>query len=83
MPDIVTPEHYKLAGVFKNMLSVYREAEDLINIGAYKQGANPEIDDAIKLYPSIKTFLKQDMNEHFTFQDILKQMEDIVKQLET
>lgn len=80
MPDIVTPEHYKLAGVFKNMLSVYKDAEDLINIGAYKQGANQEIDAAIKLHPAIKAFLKQDMNEHFSFQDILMQMEKILKE---
>lgn len=83
MPDIVSPEHYRLAGIFKNMLSVYREAEDLINIGAYKHGANPEIDDAIKLYPAIKAFLKQNMNEHFSFEDILQQMKNIINQLES
>jgi flagellum-specific ATP synthase len=37
MPDIVEREHLQIAGVIKSLISVYREAEDLINIGAYKQ----------------------------------------------
>jgi flagellum-specific ATP synthase len=60
------------------MLSVYRDAEDLINIGAYKQGANPEIDAAVRLQPAIKAFLKQDMREHYTYEDTLRLMRQIV-----
>jgi flagellum-specific ATP synthase len=78
MPDIVQREHYQMAGVIKNMLSVYRDAEDLINIGAYKQGANPEIDAAVRLQPAIKAFLKQDMREHYTYEDTLRLMRQIV-----
>jgi flagellum-specific ATP synthase len=37
MRDIVSPEHYASAGHIKNLLAVYREAQDLINIGAYKK----------------------------------------------
>jgi flagellum-specific ATP synthase len=78
MPDIVEREHLQIAGVIKSLISVYREAEDLINIGAYKQGANPEIDAAVKLQPEIKAFLKQDMAEHFTFEQTLHLMKQIV-----
>ncbi|NLO48648.1 MAG: flagellar protein export ATPase FliI [Clostridiales bacterium] len=83
MPDIVTKEHYQMAGMIKNLISVYREAEDLINIGAYKQGANPEIDAAVRLQPEIKSFLKQDMVEQFTFDQTLRLIKQIVDGLNT
>jgi len=78
MPDIITPAHFEKFGEFKNMIAVYREAEDLINIGAYKQGANPEIDRAIMLHPAIRSFLKQATDEHYSFQETLDIMAGIV-----
>ena len=78
MPDIVTQEHFKAFGTIKNMLAVYREAEDLINIGAYKHGANPEIDRAVKLRPAIQSFLRQGMDESFTFEETADIMAEIV-----
>jgi len=74
MPDIVTRGHLDAFGSLKNMIAVYREAEDLINIGAYKQGANPEIDRAIKLHPAIQSFLKQAVGESYTFEQIFDMM---------
>ena len=47
----------------RELLAEYRDAEDLINIGAYKEGANPRIDRAIQLNESLKSFLKQSVNE--------------------
>jgi len=80
MPDIITPEHMDMFGVFKNMTAVYREAEDLINIGAYKHGANPDIDLAIQLNPSIRSFLKQAVPEHYSFNETLDMMAQIIGQ---
>ena len=77
MPDIVTPRHYAEMGFIKSMMATYRDSEDLINIGAYKQGANPAIDRAIDLNPAITSFLRQDMLEHCTFDETLAQMSDI------
>ncbi|MCL2391141.1 MAG: flagellar protein export ATPase FliI [Oscillospiraceae bacterium] len=77
MPDIVTREHLEAFGFIKNMLAVYREAEDLINIGAYKQGANAQIDKAISLRLSIQSFLKQDKGDSFTFEQMLEMMTNI------
>ena len=78
MPDIVTQEHLHSFGTIKNMIAVYKEAEDLINIGAYKQGANAEIDRAVKLHPAIQSFLKQDTAESYTYDEILDMMNSIV-----
>ena len=78
MPDIVSKEHLTEFGTIKNMIAVYREAEDLINIGAYREGANPEIDRSVRLHNPIQGFLKQDMMEHYSFDETLEMMRGIV-----
>ena len=78
MPEIIDDKHFEEYGILKNMIAVYREAEDLINIGAYKRGANPEIDKAIELNPAIKAFLKQGMVESSTFEDTRLKMAEII-----
>jgi flagellum-specific ATP synthase len=79
MPDIITKNHMEAFGNIKNMIAVYREAEDLINIGAYKQGANPEIDRSVQLHNAIQSFLKQNMTDHYTYEETLEMMETISK----
>jgi flagellum-specific ATP synthase len=59
MPDVVTPEHGASARAFRQLLAVYRRNEDLINIGAYVKGSNPEIDLALKMIPEINAYLRQ------------------------
>jgi flagellum-specific ATP synthase len=63
MKDIITDEQQGAAEQLKRLLSVYRESEDLINIGAYQQGSNQEIDKAIQYYDLIKAFTQQRTNE--------------------
>ena len=52
----------------KNVLATYNEAEDLINIGAYKNGSNPSIDYAISKIEAVNKFLCQDVDEKFEFE---------------
>lgn len=68
---IVTKDHKKAAGQLKNALATYNEAEDLINIGAYKSGSNPNIDRAIEKIDEINDFLTQDVDEKFTYEESL------------
>ena len=79
MPDIVSKEHLEEFGTVKNMIAVYREAEDLINIGAYREGANPEIDRSVKLHNPIQSFLKQNMLEHYSFEETLEMLKGVVE----
>ena len=72
MSSITTKEHKALAGRLKNVLATYSEAEDLINIGAYKNGSNPEIDYAIRKINDVNEFLCQGTDEKFTFEEELK-----------
>ena len=68
MSQIVDRDHKKLAGKLKNVLATYNEAEDLINIGAYKAGSNPNIDYAIKKIDAVNAFLMQDVEEKFDYE---------------
>lgn len=77
MSQIATKEHKSCAGKLKNVLATYNEAEDLINIGAYKQGSNPGIDYAIRKIEQVNGFLMQDVNDKFSFEDSVKLMEEI------
>lgn len=63
MPQITPPEHQRAAGAFRNLLATYRDARDLINIGAYAPGSNPAIDRAIQLKTATDAFLRQGMED--------------------
>lgn len=71
MSQVATKDHKALAGKLKNVLATYTEAEDLINIGAYKAGANPNIDYAIQKIDQVNEFLRQDVDSKFSFEDEL------------
>jgi flagellum-specific ATP synthase len=63
MRDIVTPRHLELAGKTRSILATHKDAEDLINIGAYSHGSNPQIDFAISKIDGVNEFLKQSFDE--------------------
>jgi len=63
MPDIVTTGHLSAARKLKAVAYTYREAEDMINIGAYKKGSSTEIDYAIAMRDKIDDFRRQRINE--------------------
>lgn len=77
MSSIAGQEHKEVAGELKHVLATYREAEDLINIGAYKSGSNHEIDFAIEKIDQVNEFLKQSTEEKFTFEEAVSIMTDI------
>ena len=74
MPDITDPEHRKLADGTRELLSVYRAAEDMINIGAYAAGTNPKIDAACAKIERINAFLTQDVQEQSSWSDTLHEL---------
>jgi len=79
MSDIAGKSHKETAGEMRKNLAVYREAEDLINVGAYVKGSNAEIDRAISVIDGINAFLMQKTEENFTFEQTLKLMEKAVR----
>jgi flagellum-specific ATP synthase len=77
MSSIATKEHKQLAGTLKNVLATYNEAEDLINIGAYKHGSNPDIDYAIKKIKDVNAYLCQNTDEKFLFDEEIRLLEQV------
>ena len=77
MPNVTDDEHRDCASKLKDLVATYREAEDLINIGAYKEGSNPKIDTAIRLNDDIITFLKQRTHEVAVYEETVRNMEMI------
>jgi flagellum-specific ATP synthase len=78
MPNIVDDEHKSFSNEIKNLLSVYKDAEDLINIGAYVKGSNKGIDRAIDKIDLINSYLRQEVNEKIEFEEVLDAMKNIV-----
>ena len=77
MSSIATKEHKEVANQLKNVLATYGEAEDLINIGAYKAGSNKEIDYAITKIDAVNSFLTQQVEEKFTFEETVELLKGI------
>lgn len=79
MPDIVTKDHLKRAAQFKEIMATYREAEDLINIGAYVKGSNPQIDNSLAKISGLRSFLKQDMHEETIYQETINRLNTLIE----
>lgn len=78
MPNIVSQEQKTFSNEIKNLMAVYRDAEDLINIGAYTRGSNKNIDKAIEKIEKINGFLKQSTHEKVEIEDVLAAMSNII-----
>lgn len=77
MDRIVSPDHLLAARNLRRKMAVYRESEDLINVGAYKKGTNPEIDEAIACQSDLNRFLKQDLQQKFNFAESTSELQSI------
>lgn len=78
MPNLVDKKHREKAARVKELLSTYKESEDLINIGAYVKGSNPLVDKAIDYYPAINGFLRQDLSESITWEQSKQELKDLL-----
>ena len=77
MSMVASKEHKAAAGKLKNIMATYNEAEDLINIGAYKKGSNPNIDRAINKIDEVNEYLLQSTDEKFSFEETVEQLENL------
>jgi len=74
MIDVTPESHQALAQEIRRHLAVYRDAEDLVNIGAYVAGSNEDIDTALRLMPGIREFLQQGLFERALFEETERRM---------
>jgi len=74
MLDIIDSRHREYAAKFIEILAIYRKFEDLINLGAYKEGSNPKVDYAIKMMDNLKSYLRQDISERYDISDSIQDL---------
>lgn len=79
MIDIVSPGHLEAAQRMRTTYAVYKEAEDMINVGAYVEGKNHNIDFAISMYDKITEFLKQGVDEQSNYEEDIGRLEEMMK----
>ena len=69
MPDIVEPSHMEYSSKFVEIFALYKKFEDMINLGAYKEGTNHKVDYAIKKIDQLKSYIRQPIDEQRDFTD--------------
>jgi flagellum-specific ATP synthase len=82
MPEITSREQRDRAGQLRDVLSTYKDAEDLINIGAYAAGSNPKIDYAISKIDTANAFLRQQVDEQSDFDGAGGSLEEMFRESE-
>jgi FliI/YscN family ATPase len=78
MKQVASDEHKQKAGRLREILQTYKEAEDLLNIGAYQAGSNPKIDEAVQLIDAVRSFLKQDTEELSSFDETVAKLIEVI-----
>ena len=82
MTELVDQEHLKLARTVVRLLAAYDEVADLVNIGAYATGANPDVDLAVAMHREILAFLRQSITEPVSLDQAHKQLADLSARIE-
>ena len=77
MPALTTREHLKLAAFARKNLAVFEKVRDLVNIGAYVKGSDPEVDMSLLVTPELTRFLQQDRSDVSSFETTLQAMAEI------
>jgi flagellum-specific ATP synthase len=80
--DVTEPEHLKAARRILSLWAVYQDIEDLVNIGAYVAGVNPEFDLAVQARPRIVQYLQQESSLQVTLEDARRQVIDLAAWIE-
>ena len=79
MNDICEVEHKAAASQARDIIATFKEAEDLINIGAYERGSNIKIDKSIEYIDKVNSYLKQGVNEKSSFEDNINNLKNMFK----
>ncbi len=77
--EIADREHIEAAGKMRELLAVYKDAKDLIDVGAYEPGSNPKIDLALQMMPEINKFLRQSVKDIVNMETTLETLKDMMR----
>jgi flagellum-specific ATP synthase len=74
MPAVTQPEHREQAALMRRLMAVYARSEDLVRIGAYKPGSDPDLDRALRAREAMRAFMTQDAHERVRFADCVRRL---------
>ncbi len=74
MPAVAQAEHREQAALLRRLMAVYARSEDLVRIGAYKPGSDPDLDRALRARGAIRSFLTQNAGEHVAYDDCVRRL---------
>lgn len=80
--EICDPEHMRAAGKMRELMAVYQDARDLIDVGAYEHGSNPKIDMAIRMMPEIDNFLRQRIDDQVSMESTLERLKEMMDEVQ-
>ncbi len=85
MGSVITKDHKVLASKLRDLLAVYQDSMDLINVGAYVKGSNPKVDMAVYLYEKFMSLMKQDVDfyESLTINELYEKLENLILHAES
>jgi flagellum-specific ATP synthase len=81
MPAVARANHREQAGLFRRLLATYARSEDLVRIGAYKQGADPDLDRALQSRNAMRDFMMQTPEESIGYADCLRRLAEIAGEI--
>ncbi|HUH54950.1 MAG TPA: flagellar protein export ATPase FliI [Rhodanobacter sp.] len=81
MPAVVAREHLRAAQRFRQVYSAYRQQRDLIAVGAYQKGSDPQVDLAIDMWPQLRAFLQQEVDEPMTLEMAITKLDALAEQV--
>jgi flagellum-specific ATP synthase len=74
MPSVTDPQHREHAALLRRLMAVYARSEDLVRIGAYRPGADADLDRALRARGAMRSFVTQDAREQVHFQDCVRRL---------
>jgi len=83
LPNITDPAHQQMIRQFRKAYSLYEQNRDLISVGAYQSGSDPEIDKAIDFYPRLLEFLAQDISDAVNMEESLLSLSYLISEMES
>jgi flagellum-specific ATP synthase len=81
MPAVTQPEHRENAALMRKLMAVYARSEDLVRIGAYKPGADPDLDRALRAREAMRAFVTQEVNEQVSFPDCVRRLASLAAEV--
>jgi len=77
MPAVVERTHLRAAQQFRQVYSAYRQQRDLIAVGAYQKGSDPQVDKAIAMWPQLRGFLQQEVDDPMPLAQAIEALQDL------